>query len=1026
MFAATAAEADFSRDIQPLLADRCFQCHGPDANTRKGGLRLDLEAEAKKSAIVPGDVDASELIRRITTADPDDRMPPAEAEKAPFTEAEIARLKAWISEGAPWAQHWAFVAPVRPEAPAIPDPALARNEIDHFVQARLATEGLAPAPEADRIALIRRVTFDLTGLPPTLDEIDAFINDTSPEAYEKVVDRLLASPHYGERMAADWLDGARYADTNGYQNDFHRVMWPWRDWVIEAFNENMPYDQFAIEQLAGDLLPNATTSQRVATGFNRNNRSVTEAGSIEEEWHLENLVDRVETTSAVFLGLTMGCARCHDHKYDPLSQREFYQFYGFFNSSADKGFYEEQRGNTGPVVQLPTHDNQQKLAKFDADIAEAKAEVTAAETEVETGFEPWQEKYRSAPAAGVLPLPVLDAPLSGHLQVSAASKATLSYPAGAPVWAEGLAGPALSLSGAAESHVDLGQAVTFELQQPYSVVAWVKPDGAGALFSKMDDANGFRGVDTLITEDGRLAVHIIHTWTANALKVVTEPVLQMGVWSHVAITHDGSGKSGGVGVYVDGRKVPAKPEVDSLTESIATDQPLRIGRRLNDGFLKGAVNSFRVYGSALSAEQITALVEAGLAEAMQAPATETRAAALRAVYTKQQAPTLQAKRNRVQQIEQKRSDYEKNEVPSVMVMEELPEPRPTYLFVRGAYHSPDTSDPLQPAVPQFLPPLPEGTPQNRLGLAQWIVNPANPLTARVTVNRIWQRFFGTGLVKTPDNFGVQSDPPSHPKLLDWLATEFIARGWDLKSMQKLVVMSATYRQQSTLNEDLLAKDPENRLLARGPRYRLPAEMIRDTALAVSGLLAPKIGGPPTKPYQPDGLWEELAGGASQGPYTLSEGEDLYRRSLYTHRKRTVPHPTFGTFDAPSFELCQVKRPRTNTPLQALALLNDTTYVEAARHLAQRMIDEAGPQVRERVRHGFRLVTGRYPNEREETILLDGLREYISAFGGAAEEAEQFVAQGKSPVPEDADKARLAAFTALASALLNLDETVTKE
>ena len=779
---------DFDREIRPILSDRCFHCHGPDAATRKGNLRLDIEHEAKKSAIKPGNPDASALIARITSTDPDEIMPPPDSHKPALSAEEAARFRAWIAQGAVWPQHWAFAQVQHPVPPQVGDAAWPRNEVDRFILARLEAEGLKPSPEAPRETLIRRLSFDLTGLPPTVAEIDAFLADTAPDAYERLVDRLMASPHYGERMAQEWLDAARYADTNGYQNDFQRYMWPWRDWVIQALNDNMPFDEFTKEQLAGDLLPGATTAQRVATGFNRNNRSNTEGGAIEAEWYIENLVDRVETTSAVFLGLTMGCARCHDHKYDPVSQREFFQFMAFFASTKDKGFYEETRGNAGPMVELPTSENEAELKRFDADIRKAEQRV---------------EELKSEPAA---------------------------------------------------------------------------------------------------------------------------------------------------------------------------DQP----KLLQDLY--------------------------GLVKPLIAKARERRLADLRA----------------------ERDKYVREKVPTVMVMEEAEKPREMYRLIRGQYDQPDTSEVLTPALPSFLPGLPNGATANRLGLAQWLVDPSNPLTARVTVNRVWAQFFGQGLVRTPDNFGLQSEPPSHPELLDWLASALVDGGWDMKAFQKMLVTSATYRQRSSYSEDLLQRDPQNLLLARGPRYRLAAEQIRDNALALSGLLSPKIGGPSVKPYQPEGLWAELAGGAGEGPYVQSKGEDLYRRGLYTYRKRTVSHPTVSTFDAPSWEVCRVYRARTNTPLQALALLNDTTYVEAARHFAQRVLQEAPASVNDRVRTAFRMVTGRWPNNAETSLLYSGVLGYLDNFHRDPAAAEAFISHGDSGKPNGIDTTELAAYTAMASVLLNMDAAITKE
>jgi hypothetical protein len=760
----------FSRDILPILSQNCFQCHGPDEKARKAKLRLDNRQGALR-VITPGNIAASELFRRISSDDPDERMPPAKTNRV-LTGTQKDLLRRWLDEGAEWGKHWAYETPVRPALPHVNRRSWASNPIDHFILARLEKEGLSPSPETAREILIRRVCLDLTGLPPTPREVAAFLADHSPAAYEKLVDRLLASERYGERMALDWLDDARFADTNGYQNDFARTMWPWRDWAIAAYNRNLPYDRFVMEQLAGDMLPGATLQQKIATGFNRNNRTVTEAGSIDEEWRVENAVDRVETTATVFLGLTMGCARCHDHKYDPISQKEFYSFFGFFNSVNEKGVYTEQPGNVPPLVHLGAPEDERRLRQLTASLA-------------------------------------------------AADKAARDY-----------------------------------------------QKGDAALFAR-----------------------------------------------------------------------------------------------------------------------------------------EARAAA--------------------DKFRREKAELEKK-IPSVMVMEDLPSPRATFVLKRGRYDMPDKNEKVEPGVPACLSPMPAGTPHNRLGLARWLVDPANPLTARVAVNRFWQRYFGTGLVKTTENFGLQGEPPSHPELLDWLAREFIRTGWDMKAMQKLIVMSAAYRQSSKATPELLQRDPENRLLARGARLRLPAEVLRDNALAVSGLLVEKVGGPSVRPYQPAGLWEELAGGAGEGPYVQDKGPGLYRRSLYIYRKRTVPHPTMATFDAPSREVCFVKRARTNTPLQALELLNDVTYVEAARHLAELMLTEGGATSEQQIAFAFRRATAKAPEATELRVLKRGLERYRRTFQNDPEKARQFIRQGDSPANDKLDSAELAAYSAVASVILNLDETITKE
>ncbi len=1016
---AHAAAVDFQQDILPLLADRCFACHGPDGNQRKGDLRLDIEAEAKKAVIVAGQPDASELLKRIGATDPDDHMPPSDSGKAALSVEQIALFRAWIADGAVWEGHWAYT-PAKVTVPAkAKNTPWTRDDIDGYILARLKAKGLTPSSEATRETLIRRLSLDLTGLPPTLVAIDDFLLDNSNDAYENLVDSLLASPAYGEHMAQSWLDGARYADTNGHQNDFHRIMWPWRDWVIGAFNDNMPYDQFVVEQLAGDLLPEATESQRIATGFNRNNKTVTEGGSIEEEWLVENLVDRVETTATMFLGLTMGCARCHDHKYDPISQREFYEFYAFFNSTEDKGFYNATRGNAGPQILLPTYAQQQELQKMEKKLAALRADLETARVGQTSEYDPWIKSLRDATPAAEATAPVFEAKLRGSLPESALQTSR------DPSWTTGVLGSALALDGSAEATLNLSQAVTFDRESPFSVALWVRPDGEGALFSKMDEANAMRGVDTYVTDRGEIITHLVNTWDKNALKTKTGRVLRMGTWTHICVTYDGSSKAAGIKVYVNGHAVPTKVEKDTLTGPIDTSEALRLGQRTSSLFLKGAITGFQVFDQALTAEAIAPHITTALAAALPADISEEQDKALRGFLEQNVAVAVRPQQEAYNNFEREHRNY-KQTIPGVMVMQERAEPRPTFLLKRGAYDAPDTSEQLYPSTPDFLHAMGEGLPRNRLGLAQWLVDPANPLTARVATNRLWQMVFGRGFVKTAEDFGLQGSPPTHPLLLDALSVRFVESGWDVKGLLKSMVMSATYRQSSVLNADLLAADPENILYARAPRYRLSAEMIRDSALAASGLLSKKRCGPPAMPYQPLKLWEELAGGASQGPYKQDTGENLHRRSIYTHRKRTVPHPTLSTFDAPSFEYCLARRARTNTPLQALALLNDTTYVEAARHLAQRMLTEVDGAPEDRIEYGFRLATGRRPTASERTTLATGLAGYMTKYGEDSEAAANLVANGDSPAPEALQKDTLAAYMTVAGVLLNLDETITRE
>ncbi len=830
--AAPATSIDYNRQIRPILSNNCFQCHGPDAETRQAGLRLDrpdesrLELESGNVAIVPSHPEKSELIARVTADDPAVRMPPADSNKQ-LSAAERELLRQWIAEGAEHSRHWAFEPVKRPAAPPVSNSNWPRGAIDQFILARLDRAALRPSAEADRATLIRRLTLDLTGLPPTVAEIDAFLLDNRADAYERVVERLFASPHHGERLALEWLDAARFADTHGYHIDSGRDMTRWRAWVIDAFNRNQPFDQFTIEQLAGDLLPDATPQQRIASGFHRNHMINFEGGAIPEEYHNAYIVDRVNTTATVWLGLTIGCAQCHDHKFDPITQREYYQLYAFFYNVPESGL-DGSKGNARPLVELPSPEQEQQLAQLSAEIERLGQQLAG-------------------------PLPEVDA---AQLAWEQSTSATLSAPANE------------SLS----------------------------------------------------------------------------------------------------------------PEVRAAL--------------------------------AVPAEQRTA----------------EQQAQLRKHYREQVSPEIRQLNEQLTANKQKRTELHR-QIPTAMVMEELPQPRETFVRMRGQYDK--LGERVSPSVPASLPPLPADAPGNRLGLARWLVDAENPLVARVIVNRYWQMFFGTGLVKTAEDFGSQGELPSHPELLDWLASEFVASGWDVRHLVRLIVTSATYRQSSQMLGDDWSHDPENRLLARGPRLRLQAEFIRDQALAVSGLLNRQIGGASVSPYQPPGLWEELASredGANwtAQTYTQSHGADLYRRTMYTYWKRTSPPPTLVTFDAPDRETCTVRRARTNTPLQALVLMNDPTYIEASRKLAERIMTEAPAGARARVAWAFRQVLGRQPTARQSQILAQLFAEQLAKYQSDRAAAEQLLAVGEAPRNSKLDAAELAAWSIASSVLLNLDETVTKE
>ncbi|WDI45192.1 DUF1553 domain-containing protein [Bremerella sp. P1] len=996
-------EISFRERVQPLLANRCLACHGPDENGRKADLRLDTEAGAKDFAIEPGNADDSELISRIESDDPDVVMPPPGHGK-PLSSSEQKLLRDWIDQGAPWQGHWAFEPIKRPSVPA-DNSGWSKGAIDGFVLQRIKEAGLEASGRADDRTLIRRVYLDLIGLPPTPEQVQQFMDDTSSDRFEKVVDQLLRSKHYGEQMAVSWLDIARYADTNGYQNDFVRSMWVWRDWVIDAYNSNMPYDQFIIQQIAGDMLPEPTTSQLIASGFNRNNPTVTEGGAIDEEWRIENCVDRTETTAAAFLGLTMGCARCHDHKYDPVSQKEFFEFFAFFNNVDEPGVYTERRGNTQPLIKTPTPAQVAALASLDGQIEALDRKAAASDDSGAIAvLQEWRTSKESGPSI----------PQSSWSCDDTGVKELQWSPAGKAISFEGKENAFSS---------DNNPDTTFERDQPFSWTCWVHGEARGAIFGKMNEAQGYRGVDTLILGDGRLKVHLISAWDSNAIAVLSKDALP-SKWNHVAVTYTGNSKAAGFKIYVDGKPVATTTERDSLTESTVTEAAFKIGQRSQSSHLRGKISQFSLYDSVLTDEQVALKMKLDVIQHVDRVAKSglDSTADDAALDFLEFSNSLQSEKAKL--LEQRKQLIASQQTTMVM-RERAGQYRPTWRLNRGQYDQPDKSVDLLPGVPEALPPLTEDQPRNRLGLARWLVDERNPLVARVIVNRAWMKFFGRGLVNPPDNFGIQGSPPSHPELLDWLADDFRSHGWDLKRLHRQIVISATYQQASELTQEKLELDRENRWLSRGPRYRLSAEQIRDGALLMSGLLSKEIGGPSVFPYQPDGLWDELAGGANNGPYKQSSGDDLYRRSLYTYRKRTVPHPTTSTFDAPSWEKCQIKRANTNTPLQALALLNDTTYVEAAKKFAERILSEGGETLDDRIDFAVFAAMSRPATLVEKTTLKDGFRYYLQIYNAQPGEAKKLLAIGESTT-KTSDPAELAAMTSVASIILNLDTTITKE
>ena len=982
-----AAEVRFNRDVRPILSDKCFACHGPDEAKRPTDLRFDQEDAARK-AIIPGDPDASALIQRVASDDASRRMPPAYLGHDKLSDKEIETLRQWVAEGAEWEGHWAFIAP---ERPAPPDAAWGRSPIDAFVARRLEAAGLAPQTQAAPETLLRRVSLDLTGLPPTPKELDAFLSDKEPGAYERAVDRLLESPRYGERMAFRWLEAARYADTNGYQNDEERYMWRWRDWVIDAFNRNQPFDEFTVEQLAGDLLPNPTREQLIATGFNRNHRGNGELGIVPAEYHVEYVVDRVETTSTVWLGLTFGCARCHDHKYDPLTQKEFYQLSAYFNNIPDRGRYFKY-GNTPPVVKAPTAEQEARIDKLDARLAELREMLAAAAPEIEAGVAGWE--------------PAADWRFDERLVVRHAEA---------------------DLDG--KHPVDLGDTADFGFWDGFTLEARIRPAAAtGGIIGRMKHGLNSRGDKGygLFLIDGKLHFRIESSDIDDRMRVETVETIPLNEWTHVAVTYDGSRLASGIRLYVNGERREPHVIIDHSNNDTTIDEPLRIGHgpKADAGF-EGRIADARVYHRALSDEEVAVTATPRTVAEIAASAAEARSAAetrkLRWAWLEGPAPA----KIREAWSEYRKLRIERDEVwagiPTVMTMAEREDVRPAHVLIRGQYDAP--GEEVVRATPAVLPAPASGRAKDRLELARWIVSRDNPLTARVTVNRFWQMLFGTGIVKTVEDFGSQGEWPTHPELLDWLAVEFMDSGWDVKALLKTIVTSSTYRQASRTTAEALEADPDNRLFSRGPRLRLPAESIRDQALYVAGLLHEELGGPSGKPYQPDGLWQERS---NWGAYQHDRGEDLYRRSLYTFWKRTIAPPDMAAFDAALRETCIVRETRTNTPLQALNLMNDVTYVEAARALAERMVHEGGEEPAERLAYGFRLTTARDPEAQERDVLLRAFRRALDRYRTESADALRLLEAGERPPDPSIEPVEYAAYATAANLMLNLDEVITKE
>ncbi|WKN45611.1 DUF1553 domain-containing protein [Tunicatimonas pelagia] len=1023
-------ELDFNFHVKPILSDRCFACHGPDQNHQEADLRLDTPegafaalAESEGHAIVPGDLAKSVAYQRVISDDPDDVMPPPESNLV-LTEYEKEILKKWIEEGAEYKPHWSFTPPERAESPKVKDSDWANNAIDQFVLARLEQEGLKPAPEANKEKLLRRVTFDLTGLPPTLEEIADFMQDDSPQAYERVVDRLLASPHYGERMAPTWLDASRYADSHGYQDDRPRTMWPWRDWVVDAFNQNLPYDQFVTWQLAGDLLPNATYEQKLATGFNRNHAITQEGGVIEEEYLTEYAADRANTFSTAFLGLTVECARCHDHKYDPISQKEYYQLFAFFNNVPERGQINYLEQSPEPTMRVQNAELEAKKAFVDSTILVLEERLQQIEKKPDDSFNQWLADNSVEEAIDT------EADLVTHFELdmleneeflssdgTLPARMNVALPKNIKLPEHVSAKKEKGLQFDGSNFLTLGDIGDFDHYDHFSFGGWIRHtnqhEKRAGLFSRRNGEIQRQGYDLTLTKDNRLSLRLIHHEGQKYVEVTTKARINPQQWAHVFATYDGSGKAAGVQLYINGKAQPLTVQHDNLGRNpILNGNTFLVGHwnhraRSTDtyGFAGGTIDEVRLYQRTLSPLEVQALAETSL------NTSEENLYRHYLVNVNQDFRT----------ISEKLADLRATDVsiPNVMVMQEREERKPAFILARGAYDAP--TDPVDPGTPEALLAFGKQFPQNRLGLAQWLIHEDNPLTARVAVNRFWQMYFGNGLVRTPEDFGNQGALPTHPELLDWLAVEFRESGWDVKALQKLIVMSATYCQSAEIDSKKYQRDSENLLLARGPNVRLTAEMFRDNALAVSGLLVDSIGGKWVKPYQPAGIWKAMANQIGENKYRPSKGEGLYRRSLYTYWKRTIPPPTMVMFDAPERTLCAVKRQSTSTPLQSLALLNDPQLVEAARKLAEKMLTERQEKPEDQIAYGFQAVTSRTPAEDESKILLSLYKEKQAYYQERIQEAESLLKVGEASRDKQLNTVDLAAMTIVANTLFNLDE-----
>lgn len=1046
------APVDYTYDVKPILSDRCFACHGPDANHQKADLRLDMaevaykkEAESGLRAIRPGKPGKSELVHRILSADPDIVMPTPESHLS-LTAREKAILIRWVEEGAEYKPHWAFTKVESPAVPKVKNEAWVKNDIDRFILKKLEDKRIKPSAEASKTTLLRRVSLDLTGLPPTPEEVKAFLNDASPNAYEKAVDRLLASPHYGEHMAVPWLDAARYADTHGYQDDGLRTAWPFRDWVINSFNKNQPYDQFVTWQLAGDMLPNPTRDMMVATAFNRMHQQSQEGGIIPEEYRSAYVSDRVDTFGKTFLGLTVECARCHDHKYDPISHKDYYSLYAFFNNNDENGQI-PYNGEASPAITLPTPEADARLKYIHNNLAKERSVMTANASVYERGFRQWLATARTTPEKALLPDKT---DLLGHFTFDEptgkefANLADPKHKANAEgddslsnvASRNGRIGKARHIFG--ENAVGFGDKFAFfERNQPFSISIWLNlhdPAVSGSLVHKSNGVmNGYRGWNVFREKDGRIRVTISHVWPENAIEIQTIEKFPMNKWTQLGFTYDGLSKAAGLKLFVNGQQAKVTVHNDHLRESILYGKNktnwyvdrLSIGRLSDQRTKNFEVDEFRIYTRAVSPLEMQGLytLKNELLLALKTPEAQLKPAqlaSLRDYYLtnidagfKKEIAASRALIGEETEIMDKQID--------VMVMKERKFPRKTFILNRGAYDAP--GKPVTTDTPDAFFKMPKEYPKNRLGLAKWLLDKDHPLFTRVAVNRFWMMYFGKGIVISSDDYGNQGELPTHPELLDYLAARFRESGWNVKAMQKLIVTSATYRQSSKIERNAQDLDPDNRLYARGPSYRMSAEQIRDNALASSGLLTRRVGGKSGYPYQPAGLWEALAT-RNEVTYRQQHGDSLYRRSLYTIWKRSSPPPMMLNFDAAERHFCITKRQKTSTPLQALVVMNDPQFVEASRVLAQHMLKN-GKSIDEQIDYAFTALTSRLPDPKEKTVLKELYDEELKDFSHNPKRMKSILAVGEYPLDKTLNPAQLAAGTIVASTVMNFDEFLIK-